>query len=194
MLSINTTPYSLVYGHDAVIPIEITIRSLRVAKQNQLSHIDYESAMLVELDDIDEKQIAALNSIMIQKKKVATAYNKRIKPKSFSIGDMVWKVILPPGTKDHYFGKWSTNWEGPYLISESFERNAYKLMHVNSNEHIRTINGKYLKFYKPSMNEMVLKHKKYLILFIIRPNIGQQLHFYITVSKDKKLRSLKFYN
>ena len=64
-LSINTTPYSLVYGHDAVIPIEIAVRSLRVAKQNQLSHIDYESAMLVELDDIDEKQVAALNSIMI---------------------------------------------------------------------------------------------------------------------------------
>ena len=53
------------YGHDAVIPIEIAVRSLRVSKQNQLSHIDYESAMLVELDDIDEKQVAALNSIMI---------------------------------------------------------------------------------------------------------------------------------
>ncbi len=97
------------YGHDVVIPIEIAVRSLRVAKQNQLSHIDYESAMLVELDDIDEKQVAALNSIMIQKKKVAIACNKRIKPKSFSLGYMVWKVILPPGTKDHYLGKWSPN-------------------------------------------------------------------------------------
>jgi alpha-N-acetylglucosamine transferase len=59
-----------VYGHDAVIPVEITVRSLKVAKQNQLSHIDYESAMLAELDDIDEheQQIVALNSIMIQKK------------------------------------------------------------------------------------------------------------------------------
>ena len=55
-LSINTTPYSLVYGHDAVIPVEITVKSLRVARQNQLSHVDYESAMLAELDDIDEQQ------------------------------------------------------------------------------------------------------------------------------------------
>ncbi len=125
-LSINTTPYSLVYGHDVVIPVEITVRSLKISKQNQLSHIDYESAMLAELNDIDEKQIAALNSIMIQKKKVSTAYNKSIKPKSFSVGDIVWKVILPPGTKNHYLGKWSPNWEGPYLISESFEGNAYK--------------------------------------------------------------------
>ena len=52
-LSINTTPYSLVYGQDVVILVEITVSSLKVAKQNQLSHIDYESAMLAELDDID---------------------------------------------------------------------------------------------------------------------------------------------
>jgi hypothetical protein len=108
-LSINTTPYSLVYGHDAVIPVEITVKSLRVVRQNQLSHVDYESAMLAELDDIDEQQIAALNLIMIQKKKVALVYNKRIKPRSFFVGDMVWKVILPPGTKDHFLAKWSPN-------------------------------------------------------------------------------------
>jgi hypothetical protein len=34
-------------------------------------------------------------------------------------------------------------------------------MHVNSDEHIRAINGKYLKLYKPSMNDIELKHKKY---------------------------------
>ena len=55
----------MVYGHDAMIPIEITVKSLRVARQNQLSHVDYESVMLAELDDIDEQQIVALNSIMI---------------------------------------------------------------------------------------------------------------------------------
>jgi hypothetical protein len=99
----------LVYGHDAVIHVEITVKSLRVVRQNQLSHVDYESAMLAELDDIDEQQIAALNLIMIQKKKVALAYNKRIKPRSFFVGDMVWKVILPPGTKDHFLAKWSPN-------------------------------------------------------------------------------------
>ena len=90
----------MVYGHDVVIPVEITVKSLRVSRQNQLSHVDYESAMLAELD---EQQIATLNSILIQKKKVALAYNKRIKPRSFSVGDMVWKVILPPRTKDIFW-------------------------------------------------------------------------------------------
>jgi hypothetical protein len=74
-LSINTTPFSLVYGHDAVLLVEITIQSLRVAKQNQLSQVDYESAMMVEMDDLDEAQVAALNSIILQKQKVTKSYN-----------------------------------------------------------------------------------------------------------------------
>ena len=69
-LSINTTPFSLVYGHDAMLPVEITVQSLRVAKQNQLSHIDYESAMMAEIIDLDEAQVSGLNSIILQMQKV----------------------------------------------------------------------------------------------------------------------------
>jgi hypothetical protein len=116
-LSINTTPFSLVYGHDAVLLVEVTFQSLRVAKQNQLSHINYENAMMAEMDDLDEAQVAALNSIILQKQKVIKNYNRRVRPKTFAIADLVWKVILPLRTKDPYLGKWSPNWEGPYLVS-----------------------------------------------------------------------------
>ena len=110
--------------------------------------------MMVEMDDLDETQVAALNSIILQKQRVVKNYNRRVRPKTFTIGDLVWKVILPFGTKDSYLGKWSPNWEGPYLVSQLFDGNAYKLIHVNGEEHIRAINGKYLKPYKPSFNEM----------------------------------------
>ena len=43
-MSINTTPYSLVFGHDAVLPMEITVRSMRVTWQNELTHLDYQDA------------------------------------------------------------------------------------------------------------------------------------------------------
>jgi hypothetical protein len=38
--------------------------------------------------------VAALNSIILQKQKVTKNYNRRIKPKTFAIEDLVWKVIL----------------------------------------------------------------------------------------------------
>jgi hypothetical protein len=66
-LSINTTPFSSVYGHDAILHVEVTVQSLRVARQNQLSHTDYEDAMMAEMDDLDEAHVAALNSIILQK-------------------------------------------------------------------------------------------------------------------------------
>ena len=74
-LSINTTPFSLVYGHDAVLPMEVTVQSLRMTKKNQLSHIDYENAMMADMDDLDEAQVATLNSIILQKQKVIKSYN-----------------------------------------------------------------------------------------------------------------------
>jgi hypothetical protein len=41
------------------------------------------------------------------KARVARAYNKKVRPKSFQITELVWKTILPLGTKDVKFGKWS---------------------------------------------------------------------------------------
>ncbi len=37
-------------------------------------------------------------------------------PKDFSEGELVWKLILPIGTRDGKFDKWSPNWEGPFQI------------------------------------------------------------------------------
>ena len=99
----------MVYGHNTVLPVEVTVQSFRVAKQNQLSHIDYENAMIAKMDDLDEAQVATLNSIILQKQKVIKSYNWRVRPKTFAIRDLVWKVILPIRTKDFYLGKWSPN-------------------------------------------------------------------------------------
>lgn len=50
----GTSPFSLVYRHDAVLPTIMMVRSLQVAMHNKLSHLDYSTAMMVELDDINE--------------------------------------------------------------------------------------------------------------------------------------------
>ena len=115
--------------------------------------------MFTELDEIDKASMAALDYIVVQKQKVFEMYNKRIKVKSFTIGDLVWKVILPIGVKDPYLGKWSPNWDGPFLINEVFDGNTYKLMDISGNEHARPIIGKFLKLYKLGMNELAYSHK-----------------------------------
>ena len=60
----------------------------------------------------------AFDHIQVQKKAIARAYNKRTKYKSFGEGDLFWKNVLSIGSKDPKFGKWSPNWDDPYLISK----------------------------------------------------------------------------
>ncbi|XP_059658576.1 uncharacterized protein LOC132304893 [Cornus florida] len=151
--STGVTPYVLTYGHDVVLPMEMTIRSARVAFQNRLTPADYSYAMLAELEDLDEVCLNALDNIIAQKKKVMRAYNKKIKAKTFVKGDLVWQVKFPPGVKSLEYRKWTPNWEGPYLVERVIGKGAYRLMDIDGGSHRHPVNGLYLKEYHPSIYE-----------------------------------------
>jgi hypothetical protein len=51
-------------------------------------------------------------------------YNRKVRVKSFQIEELVWKAILPLGSKDMKFEKWSPSWEGPFRIVGIVPRNA----------------------------------------------------------------------
>ena len=112
--------------------------------------------MLDELVDLDEERMNALNVLIRQKERVSIAYNKKVKSKSFLPDDLVWKVILPMDRKDKTLGKWSPNWEGPFKIVRVFSNNAYEIEELDSEGRIFRINGKYLKRYKPFLQEIRL--------------------------------------
>ena len=66
-----------------MLPMEVVVHSLRVSRHNGLNPQEYGEAMMMELKALDEKRLQALYHIMIQKKKVARAYNKRVVRKNF---------------------------------------------------------------------------------------------------------------
>jgi len=97
--STKVSPYQLVYGHDVGLPWEIKTGSRWVFSQDQLAADDYATLMKDELDDIAGHQLRALISIEENKKRVAKWSHKKVKAKEFAEGDVVWKLILPIGTK-----------------------------------------------------------------------------------------------
>jgi hypothetical protein len=60
--------------------------------------------MMDNIDEVTDKSIEALEEIEKDKRRVARAYNKKVKAKSFQVGDLVWKTILPIGSKSNKFG------------------------------------------------------------------------------------------
>jgi hypothetical protein len=59
--------------------------------------------------------------------------------------------VLPLGTKDAAYGKWSPNWHGPYRIDQVLPRNAYMLEELDCVKFPVAVNGQHLKIYFPSM-------------------------------------------
>jgi hypothetical protein len=96
-----------VYGQEVVLPIEVNLGPYRLATQNNLDAIVYHSLMMDNIDEVTDKRMRVLKEIEKDKVRVARAYNKKVRPKSFQVGEVVWKMILPLGIKDIKFGKWS---------------------------------------------------------------------------------------
>ncbi|XP_043725717.1 uncharacterized protein LOC122672287 [Telopea speciosissima] len=147
--STGTTPFTLTYGHDAVLPVEVSVRSAQVAVQQGLTPTTYSEAMMAELDDLKEERLAVLDRMQVQKRKVIAIYNKRMCPKHFQEGDIILKAILLIGAKDPRLGKWSPTWEGPFTVCQVLQGGAYRLHDLEGYIQIRTINGKFLKAFHP---------------------------------------------
>nr|ABF97387.1 retrotransposon protein, putative, unclassified [Oryza sativa Japonica Group] len=149
--SIQVPPYKLVYGHEAVLPWEVRIGSRRTELQNDLTADEYYNLMANEREDLVQSRLRALAKVTKYKERIARHYNKKVVPKDFSEGELVWKLILPIGTRDSKFGKWSPNWEGPFQIYKVVSKGAYMLQGLDGEVYGRALNGKYLKKYYPSV-------------------------------------------
>ncbi|XP_030546781.2 uncharacterized protein LOC115752643 [Rhodamnia argentea] len=101
--SIGVSPYMLTYGQEAVLPFEITVQSLRVKLQDNMTTEEYDKTIHANIDELGENRAVALEKVIAQKGKGAKVYNKHVKVKHFDIGDLVWKTILPTSLDNKKF-------------------------------------------------------------------------------------------
>ncbi|XP_019178364.1 PREDICTED: uncharacterized protein LOC109173577 [Ipomoea nil] len=94
----QSTPYSLVYGVEAVLPLERQIPSLRLAIQEGLTDKENAKLRLAELEALDEKRLQAQQSL---------------------------EPIIVTRKTGH---KFTSRWDSPYVILEVYTGGAYKLI------------------------------------------------------------------
>lgn len=96
----NTTPFRLNYAHEVVLLVEIYLQSTRIQRQGEIPYDHYYwNMMLDEMVALEEERLTVFDVLIRQKEWVSKAYRKKVKVKTFSFIDYVWKVIPPMNQK-----------------------------------------------------------------------------------------------
>ena len=108
------TPFSLTYGMEAVIPVEIGVPSVRCAL---FDPVENDEALRVNLDLVEERREAATIEEARSKAKMGKYYNAKVRGTSFKPGDFVYRCNDASHAEDT--GKLRPKWEGPYQVVEA---------------------------------------------------------------------------
>ncbi|XP_070053931.1 uncharacterized protein [Nicotiana tomentosiformis] len=126
--SVGATPYLLVYGTEAVIPAEVEIPSLRIVAEAEIDDDEWVKTRLEQLSLIDEKRLAAVCHGQLYQKRMARAYNKKVRPRKFEMGQLVLKRILPHQAEAK--GKFFPNWQRPFIVTKVLPNGALYLTDI----------------------------------------------------------------
>ena len=134
------TPFSLVYGSDAMIPVEIHESSPRF--QIFVAEKSNEERM-VNLDILDEAREEARIKAEAVKRRVEHQYSSKVKPRQFQVADLVMRKAHPYELEN----KLSPKWTGPFRVTEAKGNGFYKLETLEGGPIPHTWNATNFKFY-----------------------------------------------
>ncbi|KAG8485729.1 hypothetical protein CXB51_019087 [Gossypium anomalum] len=141
--STGATPFLLVYGMEAVLPIEVEIPSLQILSEIKLDEAEWIQSRYDQLNLIEEKRLKAIRHGQMYQKRMIRAYNKKVRPKEFHEGDLVLKKILP--IQKDFRERWMPNWEGPYFVKKAFSGGALILTKIDGKSLPNPVNSDSVK-------------------------------------------------
>ena len=123
MRSTGETSFSLMYGTEAMIPAKVNLCSAQVDGFNLAQN---ELMMAERLDLLEEYREAATIWLAEYQQNLARRYNRGVKTREFSAGDLVLRKAIG-NMRDTNAGKLAPTWEGPYRVTTIVDAGAYYL-------------------------------------------------------------------
>ena len=141
--STRETPFSMTYGAEVVIPLQIGFPTLRTSSFTPSNN---DGRLEKSLDLIEERKENVRVQLMYYQHKLKQGYDANMKLRPLALGDLVLRKVL--GTaKNPAWGKLGPNWEGPYRITSVVEIGAYYPEDLDENIVPRPWNVNNLKRY-----------------------------------------------
>ncbi|WCJ40055.1 RNase H family protein [Euphorbia peplus] len=139
----NETPFSLVYGVEAVVPIEVDPPSDRVLYYAETQNELY---LRHHLDNAEGRRERAYKHMAAYKQRIASYHNKRVKEVHLEKGDLVLKRADKNQSLEGK-GKLGITWTGPFAISRKIGPATFQLQTMSGKEVPRTWHIKNLRKY-----------------------------------------------
>ncbi|XP_070021401.1 uncharacterized protein [Nicotiana sylvestris] len=119
---------------------------ITVNAANLSSHLMKEvKTRLEQLSMIDEKRLAAVCHGQLYQKRMAKAYNKKVRPRKFKVGQQVLKCILPHQVEAK--GKFAPNWQGSFIVTRVLSNSTLYLIDIEGKRVDMAVNFDAVKRY-----------------------------------------------
>ena len=142
-VSMQFTPFHLVYGQEAILPIEVELSSLRLLEGRQGQPKERLKQRILDLQRLELDREAAMDYYIKQAIQQRDKINKKRKEKELEEGMMVLRY---DNRLDNEHGaKFQKRWEGPFFIFQKFKNGSYRLEDLSGRVHKTPVNGWRLK-------------------------------------------------
>jgi len=136
----HETPFSLVYGTDALLPVEI---GNPVENRKELASDLNEQGVRANLDTLEEvRELARITGEAV-KQRVERRYRTKVIPRDFKVNNLVLRRAHITEVEH----KLSPKWIGPFRIKEVLPGGAYRVGTLDGATIPRTWNAANLRFY-----------------------------------------------
>ncbi|MCO5564881.1 hypothetical protein L7F22_018549 [Adiantum nelumboides] len=152
------TPFHLVYGQEALQPIELNIPTIKLTGRHEQSNDEAWIDRLLNLVELEWKREAAYHCYEKKALQLKDKLNEGIKDKQIKEKSLVLRYNN--ALDNRFDAKFERRWEGPFIVKKAFTGGYYQLMDLNGKEHPRKVNGYRLKPYLSRILPAVFETKQ----------------------------------
>ncbi|KAM2932233.1 hypothetical protein FF1_040328 [Malus domestica] len=141
--STRETPFSLAFGTEAAVSVELEQATFRVQNYMQSEN---DKQLTLNLDLVEEQRNQTHLRNVAYKQRISNYYDSTVKPRSFKVGDWVLKkrLLCNRVTSE---GTLSPNWDGPFEVVGISRSGSYKLRSSDGKTIGHPWNADHLKYY-----------------------------------------------
>ncbi|MCO5563726.1 hypothetical protein L7F22_017373 [Adiantum nelumboides] len=139
------TPFHLVYGQEALQPIELNIPTIKLTGRQEQNNDEVWIDRLLSLVELEWKREAAYHCYEKKSLQLKGKLNEGLKDKEIKEKSLFLKYNNALDNK--FDAKFERRWEGPFIVKKAFTGGYYQLMDLNGKEHPRKVYGYQLKPY-----------------------------------------------